>query len=309
MSEEKKFDLLVAGEINPDLILSGNVVPEFGQVEKLVDNASLTVGSSSAIFACGAARLGLKVAFIGLCGNDVFGRFMLEEMAKREVDVSEVIVRDDQHTGLSVILDQAQGRAILTYSGLISCLKADDIPRDLLRECRHLHVSSYFLQTELQAGLPEVFAEAVRLGLTTSLDTNYDPAEKWEGFDRLLASTHIFFPNEREALSLSGEAALDQAAARISPLVEILVIKLGPKGALGVRGDQIIHADSIPVEVVDTVGAGDSFAAGFIYAYLQGWDLKRSLELGCACGGLSTRRAGGVDGQPDLDEAMKYVSG
>ena len=75
-----KFDILVAGEINPDLILSGNVVPEFGQVEKLIDGATLAIGSSSAIFACGAARLGLKVAFIGVCGDDVFGRFMLDEM-------------------------------------------------------------------------------------------------------------------------------------------------------------------------------------------------------------------------------------
>ncbi|WP_345318982.1 hypothetical protein [Candidatus Villigracilis proximus] len=68
----KPFDILVAGEINPDLILSGNVTPEFGQVEKLVDSATLAIGSSSVIFACGVARLGLKVAFIGKCGDDVF---------------------------------------------------------------------------------------------------------------------------------------------------------------------------------------------------------------------------------------------
>ncbi|MFT3891141.1 MAG: PfkB family carbohydrate kinase [Anaerolineales bacterium] len=99
----KSYDILVAGEINPDLILSGNVTPEFGQVEKLVDTAALTIGSSSAIFACGAARLGLKVAFIGVCGDDVFGRFMLDEMSKRGVDVSHVIVRAEGQTGLSVI--------------------------------------------------------------------------------------------------------------------------------------------------------------------------------------------------------------
>ncbi len=86
------FDILVAGEINPDLILSGDVTPEFGQVEKLVDSAGLTIGSSSAIFACGAARLGLQVAFIGLCGDDVFGHFMLEQMQARGVDISNVIL-------------------------------------------------------------------------------------------------------------------------------------------------------------------------------------------------------------------------
>src|SRR5690349_16504837 len=100
MAPDTRFDILVAGEINPDLILSGNVIPEFGQVERLVDAASLTIGSSSAIFACGAARLGLKVAFIGVCGDDVFGHFMLDEMSRRAVDVSNVIVRSDGQTGL-----------------------------------------------------------------------------------------------------------------------------------------------------------------------------------------------------------------
>ena len=93
MATDPSFDILVAGEINPDLILSGNVVPEFGQVEKLVERATLAIGSSSAIFACGAARLGLRVAFIGVCGDDLFGRFMLDEMQKRGVDVASVIVR------------------------------------------------------------------------------------------------------------------------------------------------------------------------------------------------------------------------
>ena len=102
----KSYDILVAGEINPDLILSGDVEPAFGQVEKLVDSAVLAVGSSSVITACGAARLGLRVAFIGVCGDDLFGRFMLEEMQARGVDTSAVIVDPAQSTGLTVILNR-----------------------------------------------------------------------------------------------------------------------------------------------------------------------------------------------------------
>src|SRR5512141_1275201 len=123
MEPETRFDILVAGEINPDLVLTGNVIPEFGQVEKLVDSAALTIGSSSAIFACGAARLGLRVAFIGMCGDDIFGRFMLDEMSRRAVDVSNVIVRPDGQTGLSVILNNGADRAILTHPGLIAELQ------------------------------------------------------------------------------------------------------------------------------------------------------------------------------------------
>lgn len=305
---KKEFDVLVAGEINPDLILSGNVLPEFGQVEKIVDNADLTVGSSSVIFACGAAKLGLKVAFIGVCGNDMFGKYMLGEMRSRHVNVSHVMIRDDDQTGLSVILNEGDDRAILTYGGLISALRVDDIPDVLIEKSRHLHVAQYFMQTGLQPGLGSLFNKARKLGITTSLDTNYDPSETWKGVGDLLSETTIFFPNEREAISLAGESDLANAAASLADKVDILAVKRGASGALGVQGELSVTVDNVPVEVVDTVGAGDSFDAGFIYGYLSGWELKKSLQLGCACGGLSTRKTGGVAGQPTLDEALKYVS-
>ena len=300
-------DILVAGEINPDLILTGEVTPEFGQVEKLVDSASLTIGSSSAIFACGAARLGLKVAFIGVCGDDVFGRYMLEEMQKRDVDVSRVIVRKDGQTGLSVILNQGTDRAILTHPGLIPALRASDIPDELLRLARHLHVASYFLQPDLQPDLPALFQRAHAFGLTTSLDTNYDPTEVWAGFDELLKVTNVFFPNEREALSLTGESSIELAVDRFGSKVETVGIKLGAEGALGVCNGEQARVASIPVHVVDAVGAGDSFDAGFMYGYLTGWSLEQSLRLACVCGALSTQHAGGTEGQPTLDEALKFL--
>jgi len=300
------FDILVAGEINPDLILTGDVKPEFDQVEKLVDSATLTIGSSSAIFACGAARLGLKVAIIGVCGRDVFGRFMLDEMQKRDVDVSNVIIRAGQ-TGMSVILSSGVDRAILTYPGLIPALHAADIADALLRQSRHLHVASYFLQTNLQPGLADLFRQAHELGVTTSLDPNYDPSEKWIGFGELLSVTNVFLPNKKEALSLSGEVSIDLAADRLGSRVEALAIKLGAEGALGFSGAQKVRAASLPITVVDTVGAGDSFDAGFLYGYLHQWELGKALRLGCVCGALSTQKAGGTNAQPTLEEAMQYV--
>jgi sugar/nucleoside kinase (ribokinase family) len=309
MAPDTRYDILVAGEINPDLILTGNVTPEFGQVEKLVDDATLTIGSSSAIFACGAARLGLKVAFIGVCGDDVFGRFMLDEMSKRNVDIGNVIVRPGGSTGLSVILNQASDRAILTHPGLIAELQASDIADSLLAQARHLHVASYFLQTKLQPELPKLFQRAHTLGLTTSLDTNYDPSEQWRGFDELLSVTNVFLPNEIEAKSLTGAQTAEDAAHRLGSQVEAVAIKLGKAGALGMSKGQSVRVNGIPVHVVDTVGAGDSFDAGFIYGYLQQWSLEKSLRLACVCGALSTQQAGGTNGQPTLDEALQYVSG
>lgn len=307
MTPDPSFDILVAGEINPDLILSGNVIPAFDQAEKLVDSAALMVGSSSAIFACGARRLGLKVAFIGVCGDDVFGRFMLDEMRTRGVDVSNVIVRADGQTGLSVILNRGIDRAILTHPGLIPALHASDIPDALLSSAHHLHVASYFLQTNLQPDLPDLFRRAHSLGLTTSLDTNYDPSERWLGFDELLQTVDVFLPNKTEALSITQSAGLESAARQLANKCKLVAIKLGAEGAMLATKAEMISVPSIPVQVVDTVGAGDTFDAGFLYGYLHGWDLKKSLQLAAVCGALSTQAAGGTNAQPTLEEAGIFL--
>jgi sugar/nucleoside kinase (ribokinase family) len=301
------FDVLVAGEINPDLILSGDVVPEFGQVEKIIDSYTLAVGSSSAIFACGAARLGLKVAFIGVCGDDIFGQFMLNEMQKRDVDVSNVIIRSSEKTGLSFILNREADRSILTYPGTIADLQASDIPDDLLRQAHHIHVASYFLQTKLRPDLPALFRRARSLGLTTSLDTNYDPTEKWTGFDELLSTADIFFPNKTEALSIAGVNNIEAAAKQLACKSKLVAIKLGADGAILQHDEKTIFAPSISVNVIDTIGAGDSFDAGFLYGYLNRWEMEKSLRLAAVCGALSTQASGGTAAQPTLDEALAYL--
>jgi sugar/nucleoside kinase (ribokinase family) len=302
------FDLLVAGEINPDLILSGNVDPAFGQVEKLVESAVLTVGSSSAIFACGAARLGLRVAFVGVCGADPFGRFMLAEMNSRRVDTSSVLVRTEGQTGLSVILNRGTDRAILTHPGLVSALTAADVVDDLLRQARHLHVASYFLQTALQPGLPGLFARAHNLGLSTSLDTNWDPSGAWHGFNELLPLVDVFLPNENEAFALSGTNDLELSLQYLGESCKVVAIKRGADGAIARGGGENAQTAALKVNLVDTVGAGDSFDAGFLVGFLNGWRLQKSLQLAVACGSLSTRLPGGTAAQPSLEEAMQYVS-
>jgi sugar/nucleoside kinase (ribokinase family) len=304
---KKQYDILVAGEINPDIILSGDVEPAFGQVEKLVEKASLTVGSSSAILACGASRLGLKVGFIGRCSDDMFGRFVLEEMQKAGIDTRPVIVVPGSSTGLSVILTHGNDRAILTYPGLIPTLTAEDISDELLARSRHLHVASYFLQTALQPGLRQLFERAQREGLTTSLDTNYDPSEGWQGVNELLTVTNVFLPNEVEVCSLTRSQNVDHAVGKLVQRVETLVVKQGVQGAIGVKKGERVKVNSLNVEVQDTVGAGDSFDAGFLYGYLNHWSLKESLRLAVVCGGLSTRATGGTAGQPTLSEATAWM--
>lgn len=303
-ASSRPFDLLVAGEINPDLILTGDVEPVFGQVEKCVESAHLTIGSSSVIFACGAARLGLRVAFVGKCGDDLFGRFMLEAMQAYGIDTRAVKVVQGGKTGLSVILNRGNDRAILTFPGLIAALTAGDVTDDLLQQARHLHIASYFLQTALQSGLPDLFRRARRFGLTTSLDPNYDPGQSWQGIRELLAWTDVFLPNQTEACSLTGMDDPVEAARALGRQVHTLAMKWGAQGAAGVQHEQMVLVPALSVDVVDTVGAGDSFDAGFLYGYLHGWTLEDCLRMGVICGSLSTRAAGGTEAQPTLAEAL-----
>jgi sugar/nucleoside kinase (ribokinase family) len=281
----------------------------FGQQEVLVQDFEMTIGSSSAIFACGASRLGLKTTIIGVVGDDPLGRFMIDALHQRQVDVSPVLINRERKTGVSVILSRGSDRAILTYLGCIDALEANQVPDSLLAQTRHLHVCSIFLQSRLRSGLTSLFDRARSLGVTISLDTNWDPSGKWEGILELIAQVDVFLPNEQEALAITASANLPQALDVLAQQCPLVVIKQGDKGAIARQGGETVAVKALTVPVVDTVGAGDSFNAGFLYGYLAGFPLKKSLELGIACGSLSTRAAGGVNAQPTLAEALQYVSG
>jgi sugar/nucleoside kinase (ribokinase family) len=299
------FDLLVLGDANPDLIVRGDVVPQFGQAEKLVDRADLVIGGSGAIAACGAARLGLRVAFSGVVGEDVFGRFMLDALAERDVDTQSLMVDPSRPTGLSVVLSKGEDRATLSALGAIADRQKGVIDHGLLRSARHIHVSSYFLQAGLAADLPALFREAREAGATTSIDPNWDPTGEWDGgLLSLLAQTDCFLPNSVEARSISGVEDIDVAALTLAERGSIVAVKFGQGGGLALSGDEVVRSESIPADVVDTTGAGDSFDAGFLAGRLAGLPLSRCLQLAVACGSLSTRAAGGTAAQPTMGEAV-----
>ena len=301
----KNIDVLVVGELNADLILLGDVTPEFGQKEKVIDDASLTLGSSSGIFACGAARLGLRVAFVGKIGDDEFGRFVRGQLEAREVDTAGLVVDSTLKTGLSVILSRGSNRAILTHLGSIAALRYSEVSRDLVARARHMHLGSYFLLDALRPDVPALFDLAHSFGLTISLDTNYDPAETWNGgLADALRRADVFLPNETELRAIAGVADIEAALECLARQTPLVAAKLGAEGAIAQAGDEVARAPSLPLDVVDTTGAGDSFDAGFVYGYLAGWDLARTLCLGCVCGSLSTRAAGGTTAQATLAEAL-----
>ena len=300
----REFDLLVLGEVNADVILSGDVDPAFGQEEHLVDDGAVVLGGSGAITACGAARLGLRVAYAGLAGDDALGRFCLDELAAAGVDVSAVQRRAGLRTGVGVLLVREDGdRAILTYPGAIPFFSASDVDPAVAGHARHLHVGAYFLQTGLHASLASLFSAHRASGGTTSLDPNWDPSGAWELGD-LLSCIDYLLPNAAEADRLAPSDSPEMAAALLAGFGPTVAVKLGACGALFHDGGAPTKVRAPAVDAVsDAVGAGDNFDAGFLAAALAGDGPEAALALGCACGALSMRGVGGTARQPDRREA------
>jgi sugar/nucleoside kinase (ribokinase family) len=170
-------------------------------------------------------------------------------------------------------------------------------------------LGSYFLLDALRPDVPRLFDEAKARGLSISIDTNYDPTEQWSGGLReTLQHVDVFLPNETELLAITQEDSIEAGLERLAE-VPTVVVKLGARGAVAQRGSQIVYTDAVPVKVLDTTGAGDSFDAGFVYAYLAGQDLAQALRFACACGSLSTRAAGGTAAQATRDEALAALQG
>jgi sugar/nucleoside kinase (ribokinase family) len=317
-SVERQFDLLVAGELNPDVVVSGgDVEPAFGQVEKLVGDIQLSIGSSSAITACAAARLGLRVAFVGVVGADAFGSWMLAALGERGIDTTGCRVDESLQTGASVILAKGGDRAILTALGAIGALRPDELTEERIASARHLHVGSLFLQDELRRGLAARFGVARSIGVTTSFDPNWDPAGTWNGgIDAILAETDVVLPNAEEARRIAGEDEPVAAARSLigrggSDLPAVVAVKLGSGGGLVVERDVANRPAQViapTVAVADTIGAGDAFDAGFLAGYLAGRSPVEALKLAVACGSLSVRAVGGTAGQPTLDEASALAA-
>jgi sugar/nucleoside kinase (ribokinase family) len=306
---EKIYDLLVIGELNVDLILSGgDLRPRFGQAEQLVNDATLALGSSSAIMACGASKLGLKVAFAGEVGSDEFGTFVLRELEARCLSLRGVRTDPNGKTGVTVHLSLPHDRSMLTFTGTMATFSGANISQELIKQARHVHMSSYFLQPGVQPYLPAIFDAAHRSGATTSIDTGWDPSEKWEsGLSEVLRHVDIFLPNDREAMAIARAGTCEQAAEKLAATVPLVVIKRGALGALARQAGQNYAVPVYPVTPVETTGAGDNFNAGFLYARLSGLPLEDCLRWGAACGALATLQPGGLDGQRPAAEVKAWM--
>jgi sugar/nucleoside kinase (ribokinase family) len=304
-----RFDVTIAGELNLDLILYGLPEQLLPERELLANRMMLTLGSSSAIVAHNLAALGSRVGFQSRLGNDPLGRIALERLQHGGVDVSRVrTVPGEITTGLTVILHHEAWRNILTYSGTIAETSWEDLDLDYLADSRHFHFSSYYLQRALRPRVGELFRLLKSKGLTISLDTNDDPDDRWEGdLQQVLRHVDVFLPNQREACKAAGIDDLEAAVRELSTWVPLVVVKLGRKGAMAQRGAERFVSPAQEIVAVDSVGAGDSFDAGFLHEYVRGADLAKCLASGNRAGALSTTRPGGTEAFREVAHREKFL--
>jgi sugar/nucleoside kinase (ribokinase family) len=327
--------ILVVGEINVDLVFKGcQAIPAAGH-EVLAEDFVVTPGSSSMICAMGLARLGNPVVFHGKLGTDTWGDYCLDALREAQINVESVRQDSSLRTGVTVSLSTPQDRALVTFPGAIGALQANEISDALLASADHLHVSSYFLQQALRPGCSELFARAHAAGLSTSLDPGFDPEEQW-GADLLeaLREVDLFLPNEPELRAITGCASTLEALRALGNSRTRTVVKRGRHGCamLDQSGlDQgrlnqgaldkttfdkttlnkrdLLESAAYVVNAVDSTGAGDSFDAGFLHAWLRNLSWYECMRWGNACGSLSTRGVGGTTGQANADEVRALLAG
>ncbi len=302
------MDIVVVGDVNADLIFTGlPSLPELGKL-KHAKGMRFTLGGSSAIFAHNIARLGAATGFVGKVGKDHLGDFLIDTLKSAGVDTSGIVRDSHLPTGICVSMSFPNDYAMVSYPGIRESFTLKEIDLDYVKQARHLHLSSYYLQPGLQSGCLELFQCAKAAGLTTSLDPDNDPRQEWGGgIRRLLNEVDLFLPNEVEAARISGTQDLDAAMKFFDSFGHTTVIKRGSCGVTMIRGNQVVSAPAFKIQPVDTTGAGDSFNAGFLFQHLQGGDLQKCMSWGNACGALSTRALGGIDGFPARNEVEAFL--
>lgn len=298
MDAMKRYDVVALGELNVDIILNGiDGFPEMGK-EKFARSMNVTLGSSTAIFAANIACLGARTAFAGMVGKDSFGDLVCSSLEAKGVDTSFLIRSAEYSTGATVVMSYDEDRANLTFQGAMDHMGFSHIDPSLFTRTRHIHISSIFMQSALKASLDRVFAAARANGVTISMDTQWDPTEKWDfDYRKILPEVDVFMPNETELRAIVGTDDFDEAVRSIQTyLRQAAVIKCGSRGSVLVLKDGTVSRMEpfLNKSVVDTVGAGDSFNAGFIYGYVNGLELPACQRLGNLTGAVNTTAAGGT---------------
>lgn len=300
----KEFDLLVVGELNVDLILDEiKSFPEIG-TEILADKMTVSLGSSSAIFASNISALGTKTAFAGMIGKDDFGQLVLDSLSSKEVSTQYITVDESRKTGITVALNYGEDRAMVTYPGAMKQYSLKNIPIEAFNSARHLHLSSLFLQDNLKKDVIELFQKAKQAGMTTSLDVQWDPDGRWDvDFEKLLPLVDVFLPNKNELFAITKTTVLEKALKSLQVITNVIAVKMGDEGSVLFENGKIVYHKAYKNnKIKDAIGAGDSFNAGFIHSMLKGFDSNYCMGRGNLMGAINTTERGGTGAFYNLND-------
>jgi sugar/nucleoside kinase (ribokinase family) len=301
--------VLFTGDINVDVLMGGLASLPVVDKEIICTSFDVAVGSSAAICACAYASLGGNSSFLGLAGEDDYGQFMLRSMNELGVQTKRVRRTSAVHTGVTVNLSYQSTRTQITYPGTISAFDGADVGGDDLRGINHLHFAGPYLQTHFRPHLGRLLKLARQMGISTSLDPQWDPSEKWEFMDQWLGDLDYLFVNEGEAMSIAGAASVGKAAQILAGRTRCAVVKAGSAGSVVYCGGVLHRGKARKVKVIDTTGAGDCFDAAFLYATLEkNFPLPEALRLAGACGSRSCTFAGGVAHRSTYQDLLDFLA-
>lgn len=286
--------VLCAGNILVD-ILARPAGPEIAwQATTWIDEIVQRVGGNAANTSCALGRMGVAVRVLGAVGNDPFGEFALAHLREAGVD-TELVERVDLATGATSVLVRPDGaRALLHCPGAstVALWGAIDFPE----EATHLHLANPFSLRAFRARAADTLRRAKEAGLSTSLDTGHDAMGEWMAvIGPCLPHLDVLLVNEDEALALTGLGVNEAARSFLDQGARCVVVKLGAAGC-SVYGREQFRSPGFAVPVVDTTGAGDCFAGGFVARYAEGASLEECALWGNALGALNVQAVGGTTG-------------
>jgi ribokinase len=300
--------VLFVGEINVDVMMGGMDTPPIVDREVPATSWDVVLGGSTMISACAYASLGGDVAFAGLAGKDEYGDFMLRGMREFGLDTSLVERSTKTRTGVTVNMISGNTRTQATYPGTIEEYDGSNLDEAALGRVRHVHFAGVYLETRLRPHLARIFETAKRLGVTTSLDPQWDSTEQWECMERWLPLVTYLFVNSDEAVSLTKASSAEQALQYLAQRTNCALVKCGRDGALVWDDGQVKSVRGGEVRPVDTTGAGDTFNAAFLYATIEKRiPLLDAVRFANAAAARSCLFVGGTEARSSYEDVLDFL--
>lgn len=303
-------DLIVIGMTVCDITVKP-VTPDIFQQDSAPVDVSVSPGGDACNVAVNAAALGMKTALVSAVGKDANGNFILEYLKSSKVNTDYMKQTERFPTGTSVVMVEPSGeRHFLGDTKIFQEITPDQVPPRLLRGAKILSLNSCYRLPELDdGGAVPLFRTAHEHGVLTAMDTVWNRQGSWmERIRPALHHTDFFFPSYKEAVQITGETDVRRMREAMKPFgLKVFGVKMGEKGSYVTDFHREYFAEPCRTEkIVSTIGAGDSWVAGFLTAQIKGMDLYESARFAGACAACTLRIMGAVGGMPPFEEVERF---